>query len=151
MYTFHRTSKEKVQSEALLLVVSLNLISTLKKKKKKKYPTNNKRARHYFLRSALGNCTGCTSLCCMNEKVAASTGHNAPTSASVWHCQTSCPSTPGLQATSMRSVWGKVDGGGGLVFLSTSVLRANAACSSRWLHIQWPSCHQSLSQYTCRL
>lgn len=30
---------------------------------------------------------------------------------SVWHCQTSCPSTLGLHATSMLSVWRKVDGG----------------------------------------
>lgn len=43
MYTFHRTSEEKLQNEALLLVVSWNFISTLKRtNKKKKYPTNRK-------------------------------------------------------------------------------------------------------------
>lgn len=94
----------------------------------------------------MGNCTCCTSVSCMGEE-----GQNRrtqhprpPTFTSVWHCQTSCPSTPGLQATSMLSVWGKVDGG--RVYCSSK-----AVCPSRSLHIQWPSCHQSLSQCTCRL
>lgn len=55
MYIFHRTSKEKIQSEAPLLVVSWNFISTVermrskKKEKKKKYPTNRKRQDIIFL------------------------------------------------------------------------------------------------------
>lgn len=36
MYTFHRTSKEKLQSEAPLLLVSWNFISTLKRTNKKR-------------------------------------------------------------------------------------------------------------------
>ena len=148
MYTFHRTSKDKLQSEAPLLVVSWNFISTLKRtNKKKKNPTNRITARHYFLLSALGNCTCCTSVSCMGEEgQSRRTQHppRPPTFTSVWHCQTSCPSTPGLQATSMLSVWGKVDGG--RVYCSSK-----AVCPSRSLHIQWPSCHQSLSQCTCRL
>lgn len=45
MYIFHRTSEEKLQFEAPLLVESWNFISTLKSKNKKKekekekYPT----------------------------------------------------------------------------------------------------------------
>lgn len=63
----------------------------------------------------MGNCTCCTSVSCMSEegqsqKVTASRATTAPMSISVWHCQTSSPSTLGLQATSMLSVWGKVDG-----------------------------------------
>lgn len=66
MYIFHRTSEEKLQIEAPLLVESWNFISTLKSKNKKKKKKKNIRqsgetARHYFLLSVLGNHVCCTS------------------------------------------------------------------------------------------
>ena len=38
-----------------------------------------------------------------------------------------------------------------LLFLSMNMLWSKAVRSSRSLHTQWPSCHQSLSRCTCRL
>lgn len=56
MYTFHRTSREKLQSEAPLLVVSRNLISTLKKTNKKGniQQTEKQQDIIFFFSSALG-------------------------------------------------------------------------------------------------
>lgn len=120
---FSQDLQGKAPNEAPLPVVSWNFISTLKrtkekkkKKKKKKEEISNKQrtTRHYFLRSALGNCTRCSSVSCMSEEGQSwRTQHpgSALRSSSVWHRQTSCPSTRGggLQATSMLSLRGKVD------------------------------------------
>lgn len=51
MYIFHRTSEEKIQSEAPLLVVPWNFISAVERmrSKRKKYPPNRKRQDIFFL------------------------------------------------------------------------------------------------------
>lgn len=48
MYTFHRTSKEKLQSEAPLLVVSWNFISTLERTNKKEISNKQKNSKTLF-------------------------------------------------------------------------------------------------------
>lgn len=157
MYTFHRTSKEKLQNEAPLLVVSWNFISTLKRtNKKKKYPTNRKTARHYFLLSALGNCTRCTSVSRMSEEgQSRRTQHPGPQQ----HQRAFQSGTakrpahppPGAAGNIHAVCVGEGRWRKSLMFTSMNTLRSKAFCSSRSLHIQWPSCHQSPSRCTCRL
>lgn len=157
MYIFHRTSEEKLQIEAPLLVESWNFISTLKRTNKKKEISNKqKTARHYFLLSVLGSCTCCTSVSRVSEegqslKVTASRANN---SANI-HVSLALPNFLPIHPGAARNIhavcvkegrWRK-----SLLLLSMTMLRSKAVCSSRSLHIQWPSCHQSLSQYTCRL
>lgn len=156
MYTFHRTSKEKLQSEAPLLVVSWNFISTLKRtNKKRNIQQTEKQQDIIFFLVPWGTALAVQVLVVWMRKGRAEghsiQGHSSANVHSVWHCQTSCPSTPGtagnIHAVCVREGrWRK-----SLLFLSMIMLRSKAVCSSRSLHIQWPSCHQSLSRCTCRL
>lgn len=116
MYIFHRTSEEKLQIEAPLLVESWNFISTLKRKnKKKKYPTNRETARHYFLLSVSGE----PHLLHKCELYELGRAEPKATASRAQHCQhpfslalpNFLPINPGLHETSMLSVWRKVDGG----------------------------------------
>lgn len=160
MYIFHRTSEEKLQIEAPLLVESWNFISTLKrtnkKKKKKEISNKQKTARHYFLLSVLCCCTCCTSVSCMSEEGQSQKGHSfqGHNSANI-HFSLALPNFPPIHPGAARNIhavcvkegrWRK-----SLPLLSGIMLQSKAVCPSRSLHIRWPSCHQSLSQYTCRL
>lgn len=103
-----------------------------------------------------GKCTCCTSVSCMSEEGQSQRGHSIQGNNSTnVHFSLALPNFlpihPGaagnIHAVCVREGrWRK-----SLLFLSMSMLRVKAVCSSRSLHIQWPSCHQSLSQYTCRL
>lgn len=106
MYIFHRTSEEKIQSEAPLLVVPWNFISTVQrmKSKRKQYPADRKQQDIIFFLSSrgggeVGAAVAVHVLIVEVWKVA-----TVPTSGSVWHRQTSCPPALGLKATSMLSV-----------------------------------------------
>lgn len=66
MYTFHKTSMEKLQSEALLQGLSWNFISTSRIKMEKIHTQKKKRkekSRHYFLLSALETALAVQVLC----------------------------------------------------------------------------------------
>lgn len=150
MYIFHRTSEEKLHIEAPLLVESWNFISTLKsrinpKKVKEKYPNTGGNSETVFSSECLREPRLLYKWpLCESGRSAPPThgiqGSNTANVQSVWHCQTSCPSTRGC--TQHPGVC--VEEGRGKIEWSRAVR------SSRSLHRRWPSCHQSQSRCICR-
>jgi len=148
MYTFHRTSKEKLQSEAPLLVVSRNFISTLKRtNKKRNIQQTIKQQDIIFFWVPCGTALAVQVLVVWVRKGRAE-GHSVH-----GHFSLALPNflsirsgaAGNIHAVCLREArWRKS-------LLSTSMLQAKAVRSSRSLHRQWPSCLQSRSQYTCRL
>lgn len=156
MYIFHRTSEEKLQIEAPLLVESWNFISTLKsknkKKRKRKISDNQGKQRDIIFFLVSWGTTFAVQVVAVWLRKGRATKSWHP---GQQHCQRPfslalpnfLPVHPGLYATSMLSVWRKVEKGTSPDWRGSG---ARAARSSRSLHKRWPSCHQSLSRCICR-
>lgn len=156
MYTFHRTSKEKLQSEAPLLLVSWNFISTLKRTNKKRNIQQTEKQQDIIFFSVPWETALAVQVLVVWMRKGRAERHSIQchNSAAI-HFRLALPNFLPIHLGAAGNIHAVCVREGGwrkcLLFLSMSMLRSKAVSSNRSLHTQWPSCHQSLSRCTCRL